>query len=137
MYRRISVINSDEEPPEEDQQEDIDAPQDLDDEDGEDGGQDEDEEGSQRDLEGLDSDTLKRRFANEVGSFMPLLELMIILQRVQWGCEYGAQDDDEADEQDDHDDHPHNFNSVDEHLVFGDDEEEEEEEEETTRARKV
>ncbi|KIJ91570.1 hypothetical protein K443DRAFT_14286 [Laccaria amethystina LaAM-08-1] len=125
IYRRISVGNSDEEPPEEDEQEDIDA-QDLDDKDDEDGNQrgheDEDEEGSQRDFEGLDPDTLKRKFANE---------------RVQWGREYGAQDDDEADGQDDDDNHP-NFNRVDEHLDFGGDEEEEEEEEEEqkTRARK-
>lgn len=79
----VSVVNSDEEPPEEHEQEDIDDPQDLDDENDEDGSQrgheDEDEEGSQRDLEGLDSDTLKHRFANEVGSFMPLSQLMIIL----------------------------------------------------------
>ena len=61
---------------------------------------------------------------------------MIFLQRVQWGREYGAQDDDEADGQDDDDDHPA-FNAVDEHLNFGDDNDDEEEEEETTRARKV
>ena len=161
-YHCISIVNSDEEPPEEDEQQDIDDPQDLNDEDDEDGSQrgheDEDEEGSQHDLEGLDSDTLKHRFANEVGSFTPLSQLMIILQHIQWGCEYGAQDDDEAgkygaqdddeageygtqddDEADRQDDDPHHpaFNAVDEHLDFGDHNDDEEEEEETTRARKV
>ena len=101
------------------------------------GHEDKDEEGTQHDLEGLDSNTLKCRFANEVGSFMPLSQLMIILQHIQWGREYGAQDDDKADRQDDDDDHPV-FNTVDEHLDFGNnDNDNKEEEEETTRAQKV